>query len=95
MTEFRVWAPKPALVRLDVNGAVHAMTRSDDGWWHAHVDAPPDARYGYLLDDDPTVLPLPDGSWTDALTGATAGGPTSAAELFADLPVVLLVRDHD
>jgi len=59
MTEFRVWAPKPALVRLDVNGAVHAMTRSDDGWWHAHVDAPPDARYGYLLDDDPTVLPDP------------------------------------
>ncbi len=59
MTEFRVWAPKPALVRLDVDGAVHAMTRSDDGWWHAHVDAPPDARYGYLLDDDPTVLPDP------------------------------------
>jgi len=42
-----------------------------------------------------TVLPLPDGSWTDALSGATAGGPTSAAELFADLPVVLLVRNHD
>ena len=42
-----------------------------------------------------TVLPLPDGSWTDALTGATTGGPTSAAELFADLPVVLMVREHD
>ena len=42
-----------------------------------------------------TVLPLPDGSWSDALTGAMATGPTSAAELFADLPVVLLVRDHD
>jgi (1->4)-alpha-D-glucan 1-alpha-D-glucosylmutase len=42
-----------------------------------------------------TVLPLPDGSWTDTLTGATASGPTSAAELFADLPVVLLERNHD
>jgi (1->4)-alpha-D-glucan 1-alpha-D-glucosylmutase len=42
-----------------------------------------------------TVLPLPDGSWTDALTGAMATGPTSTAELFAELPVVLLVRDHD
>jgi (1->4)-alpha-D-glucan 1-alpha-D-glucosylmutase len=42
-----------------------------------------------------TVLPLPDGSWTDTLTGATANGPTSAAELFADLPVVLLERNHD
>jgi (1->4)-alpha-D-glucan 1-alpha-D-glucosylmutase len=42
-----------------------------------------------------TVLPLPDGSWTDTLTGAMASGPTSAAELFADLPVVLLERDRD
>lgn len=59
MTEFRVWAPKPALVRLDVDGQTHAMTRSADGWWHASVDTAPDARYGYLLDDDPTVLPDP------------------------------------
>ncbi|BDB42937.1 MULTISPECIES: malto-oligosyltrehalose trehalohydrolase [Mycobacterium] len=59
MAEFRVWAPKPELVRLDVEGAVHAMTRSDDGWWHTTADAPADARYGFLLDDDPTVLPDP------------------------------------
>jgi maltooligosyltrehalose trehalohydrolase len=59
MTEFRVWAPKPALVRLDVNGTAYAMTRSDDGWWGAVVDTAADARYGYLLDDDPTVLPDP------------------------------------
>src|ERR1700732_147862 len=59
MTEFRVWAPKPALVRLDVDGAAHPMTRSDDGWWHASVEAAPGARYGYLLDDDPAVLPDP------------------------------------
>ncbi|OMC43139.1 malto-oligosyltrehalose synthase [Mycobacterium sp. IS-1264] len=42
-----------------------------------------------------TVLPLPDGTWTDRLTGAVTDGPTSAAELFADLPVVLLERHHD
>lgn len=59
MTDFGVWAPKPELVRLDVDGAVHPMTRAKDGWWHASVDAAPDARYGYLLDDDPTVLPDP------------------------------------
>jgi len=40
-----------------------------------------------------TVLPLPAGAWTDRLTGAAASGPTSAAELFAELPVVLLERD--
>jgi maltooligosyltrehalose trehalohydrolase len=59
MTEFRVWAPKPERVRLDVDGQAHAMTRSDDGWWHTDVDAAPGARYGYLLDGDPTVLPDP------------------------------------
>jgi maltooligosyltrehalose trehalohydrolase len=62
MSEFRVWAPKPELVRLyldGTDGAVYPMRRSDDGWWHATVDTPPDARYGYLLDDDPTVLPDP------------------------------------
>ena len=62
MSEFRVWAPKPEQVRLyldGTDGAVHPMRRSDDGWWHATVDTPPDARYGYLLDDDPTVLPDP------------------------------------
>lgn len=42
-----------------------------------------------------TVLPLPDGTWKDALTGAIADGPTSAAQLFADLPVVLLERHRD
>jgi maltooligosyltrehalose trehalohydrolase len=35
------------------------MTRSDDGWWRAVVDARPDARYGFVLDDDGTVLPDP------------------------------------
>lgn len=41
-----------------------------------------------------TVVPLPQGSWIDRLTGAVASGPTAAAELFADLPVVLLERDR-
>ncbi len=41
---------------------------------------------------DDTVLPLPEGSWTDTLTGALASGPAPAAELFSELPVVLLER---
>ncbi|MEM6107811.1 malto-oligosyltrehalose synthase [Mycobacterium sp. 050272] len=41
-----------------------------------------------------TVLALPDGTWKDTLTGAVAEGPTSATQLFADLPVVLLERHH-
>ena len=59
MPDFAVWAPKPDVVRLDVDGAAHAMTRGPDGWWRATADAAPDARYGFLLDDDPTLLPDP------------------------------------
>ena len=33
--EFAVWAPRPERVRLDVDGTLHPMTRSDDGWWRA------------------------------------------------------------
>ena len=59
MHEFAVWAPKPESVRLDVDDTVYPMTRGQDGWWRATVDAAPDARYGYLLDDDPKLLPDP------------------------------------
>lgn len=59
MTDFTVWAPLPKLVRLDVEGTVHDMTVDDDGWWRVHVDCAPDARYGFVLDDDPAVLPDP------------------------------------
>jgi maltooligosyltrehalose trehalohydrolase len=59
MHEFAVWAPKPDTVRVDVDGTAHPMTRGRDGWWRATVEAAPDARYGYLLDDDPKPLPDP------------------------------------
>lgn len=59
MAEFRVWAPRPQRVRLDVDGELHEMSRAGDGWWSAHVEAAPDARYGFVLDDDPKVLPDP------------------------------------
>jgi (1->4)-alpha-D-glucan 1-alpha-D-glucosylmutase len=39
-----------------------------------------------------TALVLPDGSWTDVLTGAVVSGATPATELFAELPVALLER---
>ena len=59
MPEFAVWAPTPDTVRLDVAGTVSPMTRGEDGWWRATVDAAPDARYGFLVDHDPTPLPDP------------------------------------
>ncbi|OBI52050.1 malto-oligosyltrehalose trehalohydrolase [Mycobacterium kyorinense] len=57
--EFAVWAPNPTRVHLDIDGATYPMTPYSDGWWRLTVETEPDARYGYLLDDDPTVLPDP------------------------------------
>jgi (1->4)-alpha-D-glucan 1-alpha-D-glucosylmutase len=44
---------------------------------------------------DDTAIALPDGSWTDRLTGAAYTGSTPAATLFAELPVILLERDGE
>jgi (1->4)-alpha-D-glucan 1-alpha-D-glucosylmutase len=39
-----------------------------------------------------TTLTIPDGTWTDVLTGAGYRGAVPAGQLFGDLPVALLVR---
>lgn len=59
MTIFSVWAPRPDVVRLDVDGTLHPMTRDAGSWWRAEVPARPDSRYGFVLDEDDTVLPDP------------------------------------
>lgn len=60
MTErFEVWAPNAEQVRLRVGETDRPMRRTGAGWWAAEADCPPDARYGYLLDDDPKPLPDP------------------------------------
>ena len=42
-----------------------------------------------------TAVELPDGPWTDRISGRRFSGRVLAVELFADLPVALLVRDDD
>ena len=42
-----------------------------------------------------TTLTLPEGIWTDRLTGAQHSGTIPADGLFAELPVALLVRGDD
>jgi len=51
----RVWAPRAARVRLDDGSEFEQET---DGWWRG-PELAPDQDYGFLLDDDPTVLPDP------------------------------------
>ena len=59
MSRFEVWAPAAERVRAEVDGVVHPMRADAGGWWSAEVDAGSEARYGFLLDHDPTVLPDP------------------------------------
>ncbi|MFC6011914.1 malto-oligosyltrehalose trehalohydrolase [Nocardia lasii] len=59
MRRFRVWAPDVGAVRLQLDGVEHPMRRNGGGHWSVHVDAGQGARYGFLIDDDPTVLPDP------------------------------------
>lgn len=59
MTTFDVWAPRPDRVTLELDGVRYPMVRDAANWWHAEVDARPDSRYGYVLDDEDTVLPDP------------------------------------
>ena len=57
---FEVWAPRPGLLRLQVEGRVIPMSKGAGDWWSPAepVDWVPDAAYGYLIDDDP--IPRPD-----------------------------------
>ncbi|ORI16986.1 malto-oligosyltrehalose trehalohydrolase [Rhodococcus sp. 1163] len=59
MHRFQVWAPTPEKVRLHLDGDVHDMERRSDGWWFTDKEARPDSRYGFLLDEDDTVIPDP------------------------------------
>ena len=57
---FDVWAPLAERVRLSVGDEVVEMTRGDDDWWLPAGPVPDgEVDYGYLLDDDETVLPDP------------------------------------
>jgi maltooligosyltrehalose trehalohydrolase len=57
--EFAVWAPRPERVRLDLDGTLYPMERSDDGWWRTTLDAADDARYGFLVDEEEKAFPDP------------------------------------
>ncbi|MFD6101832.1 malto-oligosyltrehalose trehalohydrolase [Nocardia salmonicida] len=59
MRQFRVWAPEAGAVRLQLDGVEHPMRRNGGGNWSVRIDAGQGARYGFLIDDDPTVLPDP------------------------------------
>ncbi|MFG3687260.1 malto-oligosyltrehalose trehalohydrolase [Micromonospora sp. NPDC047740] len=68
MTEFTVWAPEAARVRLRLPGvADRDMRPGPDGWWRVEVPgAGPGTDYAFLLDDDERALPDPRSAWQPA-----------------------------
>ncbi|MBY8874673.1 malto-oligosyltrehalose trehalohydrolase [Micromonospora sp. PLK6-60] len=68
MTEFTVWAPEAARVRLRRPGAAdRELTVAPGGWWRVDVpDAGPGTDYAFLLDDDDRPLPDPRSAWQPA-----------------------------
>ena len=57
---FRVWAPARKRAAVVVDGTRHELEREADGHFSLLMPgARAGARYGYLLDDDPTVYPDP------------------------------------
>ncbi|MEU4681214.1 malto-oligosyltrehalose trehalohydrolase [Micromonospora sp. NPDC023737] len=65
MTEFTVWAPEAARVRLRLFGGTdHEMRADAGGWWRVEVpDAGPGTDYAFLLDEDDFALPDPRSAW--------------------------------
>ncbi|MFN2441396.1 MAG: malto-oligosyltrehalose trehalohydrolase [Thermoanaerobaculia bacterium] len=52
-TLFRLWAPRPAEIRLIIDGNDPVEMRpTRDGFFEVELEAPPGTRYLYLVDDD-------------------------------------------
>ncbi len=51
-TEFRVWAPVPAEVRLRAGGADHALEHVGHGIYEAALDVPSGTDYQYVIDGE-------------------------------------------
>jgi maltooligosyltrehalose trehalohydrolase len=52
MHTFRVWAPFPKKVEIQVDGVRHGMFAEPGGWWHAEISsAKQGSDYGMFLDD--------------------------------------------
>jgi maltooligosyltrehalose trehalohydrolase len=63
--QFRLWAPRPRTVELQLDGETFPLEPEGEGFYSAVVPARPGARYTYLLDEhdypDPCSRAQPDG----------------------------------
>ncbi|MEO3777722.1 malto-oligosyltrehalose trehalohydrolase [Micromonospora sp. B11E3] len=68
MTEFTVWAPEAARVRLRLpGGRDREMISVPGGWWRAEAPGTgPGTDYAFVLDDSDRALPDPRSAWQPA-----------------------------
>ncbi|MFG1954468.1 malto-oligosyltrehalose trehalohydrolase [Micromonospora sp. NPDC048830] len=68
MTEFTVWAPEAARVRLRLpGGRDREMISVSGGWWRAEAPGTgPGTDYAFVLDDSDRALPDPRSAWQPA-----------------------------
>ena len=63
MHTFKVWAPLPKKVEVQVKGKILPLTALANGWWTAEVaPAGPGDDYGFILDDE-GPFPDPRSAW--------------------------------
>jgi len=62
MQTFRVWAPLPEKMEIQVNDRRFPMTPAAGGWWTAEVPADGVVRYGFFVDGE-GPFPDPRSSW--------------------------------
>lgn len=61
---FRVWAPKANNVGVCMDDAVHAMEKTDGGWWQIDVaSANAGSDYAFIIDKTGPALPDPRSAW--------------------------------
>ena len=65
MHEFKLWAPRPSKVSVQICGQLYPMEGPDDhGFWRVTVeDCGPGDDYGYVLDDETQAWPDPRSKW--------------------------------
>jgi maltooligosyltrehalose trehalohydrolase len=85
VTLLTVWAPDAGQVTARVAGRPYPMRQTDGGWWAADVpELVHGVDYAFLLDDDPTPLPVPRSRWQPAGVHGPSRWYDDAAYRWAD-----------
>jgi maltooligosyltrehalose trehalohydrolase len=64
MHRFRLWAPNPEKVSVQIDEKKYPLQKHDGGWWQADVEAArPGSDYAYFLDDEDLALADPRSPW--------------------------------